>query len=118
MGNKGVTRDKDCRAMDQAILAEIKLTNPGLSSTKITDIFNEMTGRNLSPRMIRYDLQEVRKNWIKEAVENFDEIQQIEFKRLDKLEQEAWDAWRASRANHVSRVVSKHPKKKKASMRS
>lgn len=56
----------------------------------------------ISHAMIARELQVIRQRWLEEQVKNFDELQQRELLRLDKIECEMWDAWEKSKADQIT----------------
>lgn len=83
------------RERDRRLVAELYLT--GRSIYQITDELNvrQDVAYTLSSKQIWYDLDLVRKRWIKAGLCDFDKAQAQELAKVDRLEQEYWDAWRA-----------------------
>lgn len=81
-------RTKEQRERDLVELSELYVR--GYSQEQMAKRFG------VTRAQIRYDLTEIRENWVAQQVANFDEMKAVELQKLDCLEQEAWKAWRRS----------------------
>jgi len=91
-------------ARDRELLAQIALTNPGATSQQLADIFEMKTGMEIPARTIRYDLDQLKKEMVKNASKDMVVLREMELARVDMLESEAWQAWRAS-MEPISKLV-------------
>lgn len=83
-------------ADDRHKLAQLALTNPGASSTELAVLFEQEYGIAIPARTVRYDLQQLKKQWVTETKRDMEIVRAQELARVDALEQAAWTAWRAS----------------------
>lgn len=83
-------------ADDRHKLAQLALTNPGASSTELATLFEKEYGVVIPARTVRYDLQQLKKDWVAETKSAMEVVRAQELARCDALEQQAWIAWRAS----------------------
>jgi hypothetical protein len=81
---------------DRHKLAQLALMNPGASSTQLATLYQQEYGVAVNPRTVRYDLQQMKKQWIAETKRDMVAVRAQELARADALEQQAWLAWRAS----------------------
>jgi hypothetical protein len=81
---------------DRHNLAQIALTNPGATSRELSVLYEKEYGVVIPPRTVRYDLQQLKKQWVAETRDNMELVRARELARVDALEQQAWLAWRAS----------------------
>lgn len=54
-------------------------------------VIAERTG--ISPQQVSQDLKGLRRLWVESNLSGFDEKQELELKRIDRLEREYWSAW-------------------------
>jgi len=89
---------------DRHKLARLALMNPGATSSELAAIYEHEYGKEINPRTVRYDLQELKKKWLQETKKDMAIVRARELVRIDTLEQSAWDAWRSS-MQPLERVV-------------
>lgn len=108
-GNSSVERaprrDELQLSHDRSVLANIALRNPGASSTVLSDLFYNETGKRLAARTIRDDLKAIRLYWLESTIDDYEKLKAEELARLRVLEQEAWDAWRSSQSDFFRKVI-------------
>jgi hypothetical protein len=90
---------------DRAILANIKLRNPGATAAELAELLYDEAGTRLAPRTINDELKIIKKTWIASMVGDYNQLKSKELARLDVLEQEAWDAWNQSKSDFVREVI-------------
>lgn len=112
MKNKGTSLSKHAPKRTEAEKEHdrelaVRLSNQGFTHVEIADYIYNLTGRELSPRMVGYDIQHVREDWANTAVENYNLYVQEELARLKSIEQELWQSWRASKGDVTQERVEK-----------
>jgi hypothetical protein len=56
---------------------------------------------SVSREQVKYDLGEIRKEWLSSSIRDFDEAKAAELAKIDHLESIAWDAWFRSGGSHT-----------------
>jgi hypothetical protein len=88
------TRSEEQRELDYARISDMYLR--GWSCRRIGEAIG------ISHVSVSTELKIIRQRWLEEQVKNFDELQQRELLRLDKVECEMWDAWEKSKADQIT----------------
>lgn len=80
-------------ARDRATIAELYLR--GWQQVRIAEHLTEQSDGNIqySLDMVRRDLREVRAQWRKSALVNFDAAKQEQLAKLDMMEAQTWEQW-------------------------
>ncbi len=73
---------------------------------------SELRDYKISQQLLSYDLKRISQRWIKEQIDNFDEMKARELTKIDQAERNAWEAWQKSRKK--TRVVVTRGRKAKA----
>lgn len=87
-------RSKSQITRDRRRIAELALQ--GYSQRKISDILEYETGTKISRQQVANDLVQIRKEWRKEMVTDYNLLMNQELERCDILENELWEAWKKS----------------------
>lgn len=87
----------------KALITELTLKQ--YTQSEIIDILEQETGIRLSQQQVSYDLQKVKKEWLKSTHENYNYLMQRELARVDALEAEIWHAMRDSVKGKAKSVI-------------
>jgi len=87
--HKGKRRSNGQLARDRKIIADLYLQ--GRLQSEIAEVLN------ISPATVSRDIKQLQKEWMQDAISNFDEKKSIELAKIDKLERTYWDAWERSK---------------------
>lgn len=90
---------------DRAVLAKIVVKNPGATAAELADLLYMAIEKRLAPRTIRDDLKIIKKAWLAETIDDYNQLKAQELARLNVVEQEAWDAWNQSKTDFVKEVI-------------
>lgn len=82
---------------DKAFISDKLLKGSG--PTAISLALNKRRPYNLSESQMRYDIKKIRAEWVKQYLQNYDQLRAQELARINKLEKESWKAWSRSRRN-------------------
>jgi hypothetical protein len=95
-----IRRTDDERERDRVLIARMYVR--GKSKHEMTAAIRQnYPDRNITPKMIHLDLQEIRRAWLQSTLIDFNAAKAKELARLDEAEREAWDAWEKSKSKHV-----------------
>jgi len=68
-------------------------------------MYHEQYGKRIPDRTVRYDLEQLKKQWVKSAENDIAQSRAIELQRIDYFEQEVWHAWRLSLKPREKEVI-------------
>jgi len=95
-----IRRTDEERERDRVLIARMYVR--GKSQHEMTSAIRQnYPDRNITPKMIHLDLQEIRRAWLQSTLIDFNAAKAKELARLDEAEREAWDAWERSKSKHV-----------------
>lgn len=98
-------RDPLTHDAHRRLLLKWSLQNPGITSSELAAMLAEKTGWELTDRMVRYDLEKIRKELAGTEMDELRELKALEIERLNVLEQEVWGAWRNSTDNTIEETT-------------
>lgn len=101
--SKAPKRGKNQIIRDRKRVSELILQ--GYSHQDIADLLYSETGIKLSRRTITADVSIIRKDWLQERRDNYDELIDKELARCDSTEREMWRAWRLSCSDTEKKIV-------------
>ena len=102
-------RTKTQIVRDRARVAELALQK--YTQREIIQVLLEETGIHLTQQQISYDLQKVKKEWLKVQHENYGMLMTRELARIDALESEIWRAMRDSVRDRERHIIEKARRK-------
>lgn len=94
-------------ARDRATIAELYLR--GWQQVRISEHLTEQSEEGIaySLDMIRRDLREIRAQWRKSALIDFDAVKQEQLAKLDMMEVQTWDQWLRSCEDYQKHTTGK-----------
>ena len=88
---------------DRLIISRLYLE--GRLQADIAAHLSELRDYKISQQLVSYDLKRIRQRWIKEQIDNFDEMKAQELAKIDQAERNAWEAWQKSRKAKAQKTV-------------
>ena len=88
---------------DRLIISRLYLE--GRLQADIAAHLSELRDYKISQQLVSYDLKRIRQRWIKEQIDNFDEMKAQELAKIDQAERNAWEAWQKSRKAKAQETV-------------